>query len=202
MQYQFTLNNGSIGTDPNVIFTIDAATKEDAIIKFKEWKASNEAYYFEEFIKIREQAIVGVKKKDYKNKELHLLIAKYMEIGTAYNFGYKLRELTKKLESITSLELTDIRELALNKDFSNIINSNKEFSEETINGILNQIHTDKKELVKEHLNRLNWCIKSHMIIDIRKNPIEKPTPLSAFDWVGHNETDVKLPKNSVQVNYF
>lgn len=113
-----------------------------------------------------------------------------------------LKKFIEKLESIEDLELMDIRELALKKDFNDIIDSKKEFNEETINGILNQVHIDKKELVKEHLNRLNWCIKSHMIIDIRKNPIEKPTPLSAFDWVGHNETDVKLPKNSIQVNAF
>ncbi len=170
MQYQFTLNNDSIDTAPNgVVFTIDTATKEDAIVKFEEWKASNEAYYFEEFIKIKEQiSRVETQKKDSQNQELLVLIPKYMEIGHAYYFGYKLFELTKKLESITSLEITDIRELALNKDFSNIINSTKEFSEEAINGILNQAHTDTKELVKGHLNHLNWCIKSHMIIDIRK----------------------------------
>lgn len=179
MQYQFTLNGDSIDTAPNgVVFTIDAVNKEDAIVKFEEWKASKEAHYFEEFIKTREQFIktreqiirTKVYKKPSQSKKLHLLIAKYMEIGKAYTFGYKSGELTKKLESITRLEITDIRELALNKDFSNIINSTKEFSEETINGILNQVHIDKKELVKEHLNRLNRAIKSYLIIDIRKKP--------------------------------
>lgn len=113
-----------------------------------------------------------------------------------------LKKFIEKLESITDLEIMGIRELALNKDFNDIIDSKKEFSEEFINEFILGTELLNKERVKANIDGINYYIRSRIVYGIRKNPNPKPTPLSAFDWVGHNETDVKHLKNSVQVNAF
>lgn len=107
-----------------------------------------------------------------------------------------------ELNNISELDIKSLRCLVLNTNYDNLIDSKIEIGQEVRKLILNIVQSTDKDKINQHIDGINYYIRSLIVYGIRKNPDPKPTPLSAFDFVGHNETDVKQLKNSVQVLAF
>ena len=98
-------------------------------------------------------------------------------------------------------DLNVLRKLVLNADYYKLIPSNNEIDNEVVFKLKEgcSLSFEQKNIIEGKIKFLNRSIRNYLVLDIRNNPIPKSTPLSAFEFVGHNETNVKLIKNSRQV---
>lgn len=108
--------------------------------------------------------------------------------------------LQEELSGIEEIDIKSLRQLVLNPNYDSLIKSLEEIDVKSRYLICgNMVDKDK---INRHIDAINYYIRSAIVYGIRKNPNPKSTPLSAFEFEGHNETDVKQLKNSVNVLIF
>ena len=111
-------------------------------------------------------------------------------------------DLQKELLSIKEITIKELRELVLNPAYNEFIDSDIHLQPMVKIKLIHGLSDEEAEKMRNHFRAINFYIDSRIVFGIRKRPEPTSTPLSAFEFEGHNETGEKILKNSVQVNIF